>query len=372
MAWQNNGGNNGGDRNNPWGSGPRGGGGSGGGGEPPNIDEIIRKGQDRLKGALPGGMGGKNGFVLGAIVFVLLWLASGVYQVENNERGVVLRFGKVVDEVLPGLHWHLPYPIETVLTPPVTREHTIAIGKNTQFSGTSRRSRVSSSGLPEGQMLTGDENIVDVAYTVVWDVKNANQYLFKLKDQEDTVAAVAQSVLREVVGRSTFQQVITDGRDVIQSVALQLTQKVLDEYESGIRIKRFQIEGASPPTKEVVDAFTDVQRAQADREQRIQTAEGYRNEKIPQAEGEAERLTQAAEAYFARIVNGAKGEASRFTSVYEEYIKAKDITKRRIYLETMEEIMSGMDKVILDDDGQGVVPYLPINELGKKKSKEGN
>ncbi len=370
MAGQNNGGNN----QNPWGSGPRGGGsgGSGGGGEPPNIDEFIRKGQDKLKGAMPGGMGGKTGFTLGLVAFVILWLTTGIYQVENNERGVVLRFGKVVTELLPGLHIRFPYPIESVLTPAVTREHTIEVGRSSTQSGGSRRSNISDSGHPEGQMLTGDENIVNVAYTIVWDIKNANNYLFKLEDQEETVKAVARSVLREVVGRSTFQEVITDGRDVIQSVALQLTQKVLDEYESGINIKRFQIEGASPPTNEVVDAFTDVQRAQADREQKIATADGYRNEKIPQAEGEAERLTQGALAYQARIVNGAKGEAARFTAVYKEYLKAKDITKRRIYLETMEEILSGMDKVILDDDGTGVVPYLPINELGKKNKKEGN
>lgn len=372
MSWQDNG-NGKGDRPNPWGNGPKGGGNNngggnrGGGGEPPNLDDIIRKGQQQFKSAMPGGMGGSNGILLGIIAAIVLWLASGIYQVENTERGVVLRFGKVVDVKPPGLHWHLPFPIESVETPAVTREHTLQIGNQSQVANNGRQNNRA---LPEGQMLTGDENIVDVAYTVVWVISDPKAYLFNVEDQEETVRAVAQSVLREVVGRSTFQEVITDGRQNIQAVALNLTQGVLNEYESGILIRRFQIESASPPNRDVEEAFIDVQKAQADREQRIEKAEGYRNEKVPQAQGQAEKITQEAEAYSSRIVNGAEGEAAKFTSVYNEYVKAKDITKRRIYLETMEEIFQGMDKIIMDDgSGQGVVPYLPLNELGKKKAE---
>lgn len=356
MPWQNNGD---GDRPNPWGNGQRGGGGGGrGGGNEPNIDEVIRKGQEQLRNALPGG---KGVYFLLLLAVLVVWMLSGFYRVEPNEQGVVLRFGERTVLSDPGLHWHLPYPIETVEVRGVTDEKTISIGAR---GSSSRRS----GGLDESLMLTQDENIVDVRFNVVWQIKDLGNYLFKLRDPEGTIKSVSESVMREIVGQNQIVPIITTAREQIQLQALEQIIETLDSYESGVRVLRVQIIESEAP-EAVKDAFLDVQRAEADQQRSRNEATRYANEVIPRAEGEAERLLQQAEAYRAQTVARAEGEAARFTSVYNEYVAAKDVTKKRIYLETMEQILSGMDKIILDGEaGSGVVPYLPLSELNKAKS----
>lgn len=353
MSWQNNGD---GDRPNPWGNKPRGGGGGRGGGNEPNIDEVIRKGQEKLKNVLPGGKGGPLLIVLIALLF---WVATGVYRVQPNEQGVVLRFGERTVLTGPGLHWHLPYPIETVEVRGVTNEETISVGART---GTTRRGT-----LDESLMLTQDENIVDVRFNVVWQIKDLGNYLFKLRDPEATIKAVAESVMRELVGQNRIVPIITTAREALQQQALEQISATLDSYESGVRVLRVQIIESEAP-EAVKDAFLDVQRAEADQQRSRNEATRYANEVIPAAQGEAERMIQQAEAYRAQTVARAEGEAARFTSVYNEYVLAKDVTRKRIYLETMEHILAGMDKIVVDGNGSGVVPYLPLNELNKSKT----
>ncbi|WP_262696145.1 FtsH protease activity modulator HflK [Kordiimonas aquimaris] len=353
MSWQNNGD---GDRPNPWGNGQKGGGGRGGGNEP-NLDEAIRKGQEALKNALPGGKGGP---LLIILILLLFWVGMGIYRVQPNEQGVVLRFGERTILTGPGLHWHMPYPIETVEVRGVTNEETISIGNR---AASSRRS----GSLDESLMLTQDENIVDVRFNVVWQIKDLGNYLFKLRDPEGTIKAVAESVMRELVGQNRIVPIITTAREALQQQALEQISSTLDSYESGVRVLRVQIIESEAP-EAVKDAFLDVQRAEADQQRSRNEAARYANEVIPAAQGEAERMTQQAEAYRAQTVARAEGEAARFTSVYNEYVLAKDVTRKRIYLETMEGILSGMDKIILEGEGSGVVPYLPLNELNKSKS----
>jgi len=359
MPWQNNGN---GDKPNPWGGGPRRGG--GGGGEPPQIDEFIKKGQEQLRAVLPGGGRGISLILLAAFG---LWIASGIYTVEPNEQGVVLQFGKrSVTSAAPGLHWHIPYPVETVEVRGVTDEKTISIGSRTT---TSRRAgRQTSATLDESLMLTQDENIVDVRFNVVWRIKDLGDYLFQLQDPDGTIKAVSESVMRELVGKNKIALIITKARGALEEGALLKIQKTLDEYKTGVTVLRVQIIESEAPD-EVKDAFLDVQRAEADEQKSRNVAAKYANEVIPKAQGRAEQLTQQAEGYRAQTVARAEGEAARFLSVYKEYSVAKKVTQKRIYLETMEGILSGMDKIILDSKGgSGVVPYLPLNELGKKKS----
>ena len=360
MPWQNNGD---GNKQNPWGSG----GGKGGGGEPPNIDDIIRKSQEQLKDVLPGG---KRGFGLILLAILAFWIGSGYYSVKPDEEAVVLRFGKFAYTTTPGPHLHLPYPIESVEIKSVTTENTVEIGSITQ---TSRRGdRQSIARLGESLMLTGDENIVDIKFNVVWRIDNLNNYLFKLSDPDGTVKAVSESIMRELVGKNSITPIITTARGRLESEALLQIQDTLDEYEAGIRILRVQIIESEAP-EQVKDSFLDVQRAEADQQKSINQADAYKNKVIPEARGNAEKLVQEAQAYAAITVAGAEGKAARFLSVYEQYKIAKDVTKKRIYLETMEEIFEGMDKVIIDSKGgSGVVPYLPLNELKRNRNQGSN
>ncbi len=360
MPWQSNGG---GDKPNPWGNRPGGGQGGGGGrGEPPNFDDMIRKTQDRFRSGLPGGRGG---IILGVLAVLLLWIFSGVYKVETNEQAVILRFGKLVDQRGPGLSWHLPYPIETAIIRGVTDQNTIEIGSNLQRA--SRRSQQVSS-LDESQMLTGDENIVDVRFNVVWRVGELGKYLFNLRDPEGTVKAVSESVMRELVGKNQINLIITASRGQIEVEALQKIQELLDSYDAGVTLLRVQIAEAQPPGP-VADAFLDVQRAEADRERFVNEARAYANQIVPVARGQAVKMIEDANAYKAQVVARAQGEAARFTSVYNEYRQAQSVTRKRIYLETMEEILQGMDKIILDGQaGSGVVPYLPLNDLQRGRN----
>jgi modulator of FtsH protease HflK len=369
----------------PWGGGPWGGGGGGGGGgspwggrpggprgrgpQPPNLDELLRKGQEQVRRMMPGGLGSGRGIIIIAAILVLVWLMTGIYRVQPDELGVVLRFGQYNRTATPGLNYHLPAPIESVQTPKVTRENIIFVG----FTGEGARG--GSRQLPqEALMLTGDENIVDINFTVFWLIKDAKDFLFNVRAPEQTVKAAAESAMREVVGRTPIAQVLTEGRGKIQDDTQRLLQEVLDSYKAGITITRVVSQKVDPPDQ-VIDAFRDVQRARADQERLRNEAEAYRNNIIPVARGEAVKLEQDAEAYKQEIVARSQGEAQRFVSVYDSYKVAPDVTAKRLYLETMEEILKGTQKVIIDraaEGGNGVIPYLPLPELRRMPAQGGS
>jgi modulator of FtsH protease HflK len=353
----------------PWGSPPGGGGnGSGRGPTPPDIDAIIRDIQNKINKFLPGGSksGGKPiGLIL--IILLFVWLASGLYRVGPDEQGVVLRFGKFIKTTQPGLHYHIPVPIETVETPKVTKVNRIDIGfRSERDSGFSTGGGVAD--VPqESLMLTGDENIVNIDFSVFWVIKDAGKFLFEIQDPEGTVKAAAETAMREVIAKSDIQPILTEGRAKIEVETQEIIQSILDEYQSGIQVTQVQTQKADPPDQ-VIDAFRDVQAARADMERSKNEAEAYANDVIPRARGEAAKIMQAAEAYKQKVVAASEGEASRFISIYNEYAKAKEVTQERMYLETMEKVLADIDKVIIEKNaGSGVVPYLPLPELGKKK-----
>lgn len=354
----------------PWGSPPGGGGnGSGRGPTPPDIDAIIRDIQNKINKFLPGGSksGGKPiGLIL--IILLFVWLASGLYRVGPDEQGVVLRFGKFIKTTQPGLHYHIPVPIETVETPKVTKVNRIDIGfRSERDSGFSSGGGVAD--VPqESLMLTGDENIVNIDFSVFWVIKDAGKFLFEIQDPEGTVKAAAETAMREVIAKSDIQPILTEGRAKIEVETQEIIQSILDEYQSGIQVTQVQTQKADPPDQ-VIDAFRDVQAARADMERSKNEAEAYANDVIPRARGEAAKIMQAAEAYKQQVVAASEGEASRFLSIFNEYEKAKEVTQERMYLETMEKVLADIDKVIIEKNaGSGVVPYLPLPELGKKKA----
>ena len=295
----------------PWGSPPGGGNGngSGRGPTPPDIDKIIRELQNKIKNFLPGGSasGGKPvGLILLILVFV--WLASGLYRVLPDEQGVVIRFGKFIKTTQPGLNYHIPFPVETVETPKVTKVNRIDIGfRSERDSGFSSGGGVAD--VPqESLMLTGDENIVNIDFSVFWVIKDAGKFLFKIQDPEGTVKAAAETAMREVIAKSEIQPILTQGRSVIEVETQEIIQSILDDYESGIQITQVQTQKADPPDQ-VINAFRDVQAARADMERSKNEAEAYKNQ----------------------VVAKAEGEASRFVSIYNEYAKAKEVTQERTF-----------------------------------------
>ncbi|MGH6899813.1 MAG: FtsH protease activity modulator HflK [Geminicoccaceae bacterium] len=369
MPWSNQGGGwQGGGGQGPWGGRP-----GGGGQQPPDLEELLRRSQERVKRLFPGGGGGggggfgssRRGLVLIPLIVLALWLASGFYRVLPDEQGVVLRFGEWIKTTQPGLNWHLPSPIESVFTPKVTRVNRVEVG----FRGASDQGNGSSSrDVPnESLMLTGDENIVDINFVLLWQIKDAGEFLFNVRDPESTVKAVAESVMREIIGKTPIVEATTEGRGAIELAAREQTQQILDEYGAGVLVTQVQLQKVDPPS-EVIDAFRDVQRAQADRERLQNEAEAYANDILPRARGDAERILQEAQAYRQEVVALAEGDAQRFIAVYDEYVKAQDVTTRRIYLETMEEVLRDMNKVVIDGaaSSSGVVPYLPLPELERR------
>lgn len=368
MPWNNQGGGNGG---GPWGSPPGGGGGNGnnpwgrppGGGQQPggpDLEELLRKGQERFKNLTPGGLGGGKGILLGVVALGLIWGLSGIYRVQPDEQGVVLRFGQYVRTEQPGLRYHLPSPIESVETPKVTRVNRLEIGYRSAVDNRRGGGDV----IDESLMLTGDENIIDIDFTVMWVIKDAGNFLFKIREPELTVKMAAESAMREVIGRTDIQPALTEARQDIEQQTKALLQTMLDEYQSGIEISQVQLQKVDPPGP-VVDAFNDVQRARQDRERLRNEAEAYRNDIIPRARGEAEQLIQQASAYREQVVSLAQGDAQRFAQVMAAYNQAPEITARRMYLETMQEVLGGSNKIIIDQGkgGSGVVPFLPLQEL---------
>ncbi|HEX6979810.1 MAG TPA: FtsH protease activity modulator HflK [Alphaproteobacteria bacterium] len=360
MPWSNQGGGpwgGGGRGPNPWGRGP-------GGPQPPNIEELLKRSQERMRRVMPGGFGSGKGIALIAVLLVAAWvLLGGLYRVQPDEQGVELLFGKWVNTTGPGLHLWAPPPFGSVLTPKVTRINSMDIGFRGAPEGRGRARSVPE----EALMLTGDENILDIQYTVFWQIKDAGQYLFNIYSPEATVKAAAESAMREVIGTVQAQFALAEGRPQIEQNTQNLLQRILDDYGAGILITQVQLRGVEPP-QQVIDAFRDVQRAQADRERARNEAEAYRNDIVPRARGEAQRMIEEAEAYRQQVIAGAQGDAARFVSVYEAYRQAKDVTKQRLYIETMEEILRNATKIIVDQSAmsQGVVPYLPLNELQRR------
>lgn len=389
MPWQNQGGGPwgggggkgpwGGGGGGPWGSagGGRGGGGGGGGPQPPNLEDVIRQGQDRLKRLFPGGFGGGRGLLIVALVAVALWAVSGFYRVLPDEQGVVTRFGALERVTQPGLHYHLPWPVEAVQTPKVTRVNRIEVGFRAAPQATGQqlgRGDIARQVPEEALILTGDENIVDINFVVFWVINNAGDYLFNIRTQEGTVKAAAESVVREIVGQTPIATVLAEGRGLIETSAREAIQESLDSYGAGIQVTQVQLLKADPPAQ-VIDAFRDVQRARADQERLRNEAEAYRNDIIPRARGEAERLIQEAEAYKQQTVTQAQGEAQRFMDVYAAYDQARDVTLTRIYIETLQEVLTRSNKIIIDQDGTGggpgVVPYLPLPEVHRRIQQTG-
>jgi membrane protease subunit HflK len=342
----------------PWGRGP----GKPGGPTPPDFDELFRKGQERVRRILPGGFsGGSRGIGLIILGILVIWLLTGIYQIAPEEVGVVLRFGRVDRITQPGLNYHLPNPIETVEKIPVTRINRIEIGFR---SGGLEGQRQGGAEGNENLMLTGDENIVDINFSVFWQIRDPVQYLFDIRDPQDTVKVVAESAMREVIGQLPIRAPLSESRTAIAQRTRDRMQELLDAYKAGITVVQVQLLKADPPA-EVIDAFNDVQRAKADQERAGNEAEAYRNGIIPVARGDAERIVQEAEAYKEQTVDLAQGDAQRFLSVLAAYKASPDVTERRLYIETMEQVLKNAQKIIMDPEAKGIVPYLPLPELGK-------
>jgi len=369
MPWNNQGGGRWQGGQGPWGGRPTGGGpsrsGGGGGQQPPDLEELIRKSQEKVRQLFPGGGGGfgnRRLIAIGAVVLIGLWMLSGFYRVQPAERGVELMFGQFYEVTDPGLRYALPTPIQSVLKPEVERVNRVEIGFRSGIGGRSGSAREVSG---ESLMLTGDENIVDINFVVLWKISVPQDFLFNVRDPEGAVKAAAESVMREIIGKTPIAEATTEGRGVIETDARAQLQRLLDSYGAGILITEIQLQKADPPG-EVIEAFRDVQRAQADRERLQNEAEAFANDIIPRARGEAERRIQEAEAYKQTVVAEASGEASRFKAIYAEYADAREVTARRMYLETMENVLRDMNKLVIDGSASGasgVVPYLPLPNL---------
>lgn len=338
----------------------------GNGGQMPELEEIMKKGQEQLRvlmggrgprGPQPNGTGGAGGpafgrgtIGLGVLALVAVWGWASIYTVRPEEQSVELFLGKFSSLGQSGLNF-APWPLVTAEVIPVTPERTVDVGMG--------RAAGDNSGL----MLTGDENIVDIDFQVVWNVSDAQKFLFNLRDPEQTVRAVAESAMREIIAQSELAPILNRDRGTIADRLKDMVQSTLDSYDSGLHIVRVNFDKADPPS-EVIDAFREVQAAEQQRTRLQNEADGYANRVLGQARGDAAEILEGAEAYRAQVVNRAEGEASRFSAILAEYEKSPEVTRRRLYLETMEEVLGRVDKVIIDEKGQnGVVPYLPLDQL---------
>lgn len=357
----------------PWGGGNGGGGGGGGNQQGPDLDDLIRKGRDQLKVVLGGKGGGTNGTGRGGgggggfdglVPYVIVgalaigWLLQSFYSVKPEERSVELFLGEFSSIGEPGLNF-APWPLVTHEVLPVTVENTVEVGTASRATGSNRGD--------QGLMLTGDENIVDIDFQVVWNIALPDKFLFNLAAPEATIKAVSESAMREVIARSELKPILSRDRAAISQEVQELIQATLASYESGVNIVRLNFDRADPPP-EVIDSFRDVQAAEQDRDTEEKRAEAYANQRLAGARGEVAQVLQEAEGYRAQVVNEAKGEAARFIAVYDEYRLAPEVTRKRLYLETIERVFGDVEKIIIDDNtggGQGVVPYLPLNELRK-------
>jgi len=362
MSWNQGGG--------PWGGGgggpgPWGSGGGRGGYQPPNFEDAFRRLQNILRRVLPSGGAGAGGpklWALGFGVVLALWAVSGVYRVEPDQEGIVLQFGAFVRKANPGLNYHWPWPIEEALTPTVTRVNRLEVGYRTSIAPgrNARQTEVPE----ESLMLTGDENIVDINFTVFWLVKDAPSFLFNIRNPELTVKSAAESAMREVIGHTEIATAFAEGRGKIETDTRKLLQEILDFYGAGLDVTQVQLLKVDPPGP-VIDAFRDVQSAKIDLQRLVNEAESYRNDVVPRAHGDAARIEQEAQAYRAQIVLQAQGDAARFQSVYDAYKISQDVTAKRLYIETMESVLKNTSKILIDRtaSGSGVVPYLPLPGL---------
>lgn len=382
----------------PWNNQNGGGGWKSGGGGPwgqppgnnnqPDLEDLLKRGQDRMKQVM-GGSGVPGPLLL---LLVVAALAFGVwhgffFRVNQDERGVVTRFGAFVREEPPGLHMKLPWPIEDVEFPKATRQNSTDVGlvsgvTNPTVSGRITVPNSARDPRAESLMLTGDENIVDISFVVRWRIKPGKdpvtgesgvvQYLYNIQNPDSTVKDVAESAMREIIGKSDIQPVLTSAKQNIEQSAHKLMQEVLDNYRAGIEIIQVQLQGVDPPL-EVIDAFRDVQAAEADNQRVQNEAQKYAGQVVPEARGVAERILQDAEGYRQQVIAEATGQTSRFLKIYDEYVKAPEVTRKRMFLETMERVLGGADKIILDSkSGQGVVPFLPLDQLQRKPAATGN
>lgn len=386
MAWNNQGG--------PWGGGSGGGGSSGGSGgqgggqtpwgrnpnsgkNGPDFDDLLRRGQNRMRSIFPGGIGGLPAIAALIGFALLLWLASGFYRVNPSEVGVEMVFGKYSPPVTqPGLHWNVPAPFGSVVTPDINTRNRVEIGFRSNL-GNSGDVDVSE----ESLMLTGDENIVDIQAVVLWRIGDVEKYLFDIRDpdgdigdidrvaKDQTVKNAVEAAVREIIGQSTFEYAITDGRSQIEAKAEKLAQTILDSYNAGIHIEQLSMQKADAP-QEVVDAFRDVQKAKADKVSLVNEAQAYFNQATQGAEGQAAQIKLQSEAYKQEKIATAQGDVQRFLSVYDQYKLSPAVTERRLYLETMERLMGGMNKVLVTGDGKGgTIPFLPLDQILKNQAK---
>jgi len=359
MAWNDKGG-------GPWGSPPGGGepprrptpppGSSG----PPDFEGMLRRSQDRMRDFMPG-LGGGRGIVLLLVVAVLFWLATGIYRVDPNEQAVIQRFGAYVRTEAPGLHYRLPGPIESVTFVDVTQRNQTEVGSRNGSDDA-------------GTMLTGDSNIVELDFVVVWQIRDPVKYLFKVADPRDVLQRAAESAMREVIGQTNVQPALNEGRSLIEASSATILQTTLDRYDSGIQVAAIQLQRVDPP-RDVVDSFHDVQRARSELEQAKNQAESYRNDIVPRARGLAQQTIQDAAAYKEKVVAEANGEAQQFIAVLDAYHQSRDITARRMYIDTMEEVLKHARKIVVDpsiSEGKGgVVPYLPLLSLPAQPAAKG-
>lgn len=359
----------------PWGNTPGGGSGSGGGSggsqrpTPPkqdDIEQMIRKAKDSLRDAMGGDGNGRLVVIAGLVLFVL-WIGSGIYRVNPDELGVVMRFGKYQRTTSPGLNYHLPYPVETVLIPSVTSVNKIEVGFRSNLAERNNRGFDK-----ESLMLTGDRNIVDINFEVQWkiDAGAPQNFLFNVRNPASMIKPVAESAMREVIARNNLGDILTTAQSKIAEDTKEIMQHMLRDYSAGVEIIAVNLSKPDVPAP-VIDEFQDVKRAEQDKETAESVAEGYSNDILPKAKGKGVQMVQEATAYKNRVIAEAEGDVARFNSVYNEYRQAKDVTKKRMYLETMEEVFKGMNKVIVDGQaGNGVVPYLPLPQLKNKKPAE--
>lgn len=370
MPWENKTGGRG-----PWGQGPSGG--NRGGGQPPDLEEFFRRSQDRLKQVMPQGPIGPIGAAFGAVAVAAIWLASGFYTVGPGEVGVETRFGRFSEETRPGLNYRFPWPFEAVqvVNTSAINDMVIGIGAVPNDLRPAQARRASD---PATLMLTRDENIVDISFLVTWRRSNARDFVFNVAEPENSIRAVAESAMREVIGRTNLVAILGDGsqqgdgsaRERLQTEVQGLVQAALDEYGAGVEIQGIRFQIVNPPV-EVLDAFRAVQAAKQDGERLQNEALGYSNRVIPEARGEAAKIEQQAEGYRIQAIADARGEIQRLVQLYDEYRRAPQITRERIFIETMEKVMTGMNKVILDEGGGawGVVPYLPLPDLRRPQAQ---
>ena len=364
-GWKSGGGGDKGGGGGPWGNGGQGGGNN----QQPDLEAILKRGQDKFKQFQQGsGVPGPLIMLLAAIGVAFVGFYAFTFRVNPDELGVVMRFGKPMREEGPGLHFRLPYPVEEVRLPKVVEQRTTAIGKRAGDVSTTR----SATGGDNNLMLTADENIVDLSFVVYWRIRTdkVQEFLFNIQKPEETVREVAESAMREVVGQSVLQSLLTEGRQKTEAAVQKLMQTILDSYGAGVRIDQIQLREVDPP-KDVIEKFRDVQAARNERDTRQKEAQTYADNAVPRAKGEAERILAAAQGYRDQTVAEATGQAARFVKIYDEYKKAPDITRQRMFIEMQERVLSGADKIILDNKGggSGVVPFLPLDQLQRPARK---